>query len=151
MAHDFDTSIPIEEASTPPASWYQDPKYLTLEEEKVFRRRWHFVGRVDQVQKPGDYFAGQLLSDPYVVVRGDDGELRAFFNVCRHHAAVVADGEGCAKELTCPYHGWRYALDGRLRKAPRLGPAKNFNVAEFGLVPMHVTTWGPLVADCLTL
>ena len=74
--------------------------------------------------------------------------LRAFFNVCRHHAAVVADGAGCARELTCPYHGWRYGLDDRLKKAPRLGGAKNFKASDFGLVTMHVTTWGPLVAIC---
>ena len=65
----FDPSIPIERAFTPPASWYVLPEFLPHERERIFRRTWQAVGRVDQVARPGDYFAGCLLDDPYVVVR----------------------------------------------------------------------------------
>ena len=84
----FDPKIPIERALTPPASWYVLPEFLAHERDRVFRRTWQAVGRVDQVAKPGDYFAGCLLDDPYVVLRDGDGTLRAFHNVCRHHAAA---------------------------------------------------------------
>jgi len=141
----FDPKIPIERAHTPPASWYVMPEFLAHERDRVFRRTWQAVGRVDQVEKPGDYFAGSLLDLPYVVVRGEDGVLRAFHNVCRHHAAQVCEGEGKRGEFVCPYHGWTYRLDGKLVKAPRLGASEVFDRDTFGLKPMAVEAWGPLV------
>jgi choline monooxygenase len=141
----FDPAVPIEAAATPPASWYLEPEFLALETQAVFFRSWQPVGRLDQVTRPGEFFAGQFLGEPYVVLRDDAGELRAFFNACRHHAAQVVQGEGCARELVCPYHGWTYALDGRLRSAPRLGRVEEFDVAQFGLQPIPLATWGPFV------
>ena len=141
----FDPSIPIERAYTPPASWYVLPEFLPHERDRVFRRTWQAVGRVDQVARPGDYVAGCLLDDPYVVVRDQDGTLRAFHNVCRHHAAQVCEGEGQLGEFVCPYHGWTYRLDGKLVKAPRLGQSEVFDRDRFGLKPVAVETWGPLV------
>jgi choline monooxygenase len=141
----FDPTLPIEIAPTPPSSWYTDGAFLARETETVFRATWQFVARADQLDSPGDFVSGRFLDGPWVVVRGHDGTLRAFFNVCRHHAAEVASGEGCAAALTCPYHGWRYGLDGRLESAPRLGPARGFDRALFGLVPMALTTLGPFV------
>ena len=141
----FDPKIPIESAHTPPASWYVMPEFLTHERDRVFRRTWQAVGRVDQVAKPGDYFAGCLLDDPYVVLRDGDGTLRAFHNVCRHHAAEVCTGEGSISEMVCPYHGWTYRLDGKLVKAPRLGQSQVFDRDSFGLKPAAVEAWGPLV------
>ena len=145
MTHEFDPSIPIERAPTPPSSWYTDPEVLERESETLFQRTWQFVARLDQVEEPGQFVSGRFLSVPWVLTRGEDGELRAFFNVCRHHAAEVASGSGCVESLTCPYHGWRYGLDGRLQSAPRLGAAQDFDRAAFGLVPMPVTTVGPFV------
>lgn len=141
----FDPSIPIERAWTPPASWYVLPEFLDLERTNVFRRSWQAVGRLDRVSRPGDYFAGCLVDDPYVVVRDDSGTLRAFHNVCRHHAAQVCHGEGSLTELTCPYHGWTYRLDGGLSKAPRLGRNELFDRDRFSLKPAAVAAWGPLV------
>ena len=140
----FDPSLPIEEAWTPPASWYRSSAIAELERERVFHRHWIAVGPIDRVQKPGDFFTGEIAGEPYVVVRGEDGELRAFFNVCRHHATGVARGFGCAEKLVCPYHAWTYGLDGRLLKAPELGKTKNFRREDFGLVPMEVRVWGPI-------
>src|SRR5947207_189783 len=79
----------------------------------VLRNSWQPVGRIDQAARPGDFFAGTFLGQPYVVVRDGNGALGAFHNVCAHHAAQVACGQGHADELVCPYHGWTYALDGR--------------------------------------
>ena len=141
----FDADVPIAEAWTPPSSWYTSPVALARERETAFRSSWQAVARRDQLVKPGAFVAGERCGEPYVVVRDEAGTLRAFFNVCRHHAAEVASGSGCAERLTCPYHGWIYGLDGKLVKAPRLGPVKDFDRDHFGLVEMPVATWGPLV------
>lgn len=141
----FDPSLPIERAWTPPASWYLKPEFLEVERQRVFRRTWQAVGRVDQVPNPGDYFTGNLAGDPYVVVRDHDGTLRGFHNVCRHHAAQVCSGDGNLNELTCPYHGWTYRLDGRLTRAPRLGASAIFDREQFSLKPAAVEAWGSIV------
>ena len=141
----FDGTLPIESAWTPPASWYLDPAFLDLERIRVFRDSWQAVGRGDQVAKPGDYFTGCILDLPYVVLRDQDGVLRAFHNVCRHHAAEVCAGDGTLSELTCPYHGWTYRLDGRLARAPRLGRNDVFDRDRFSLMPAAVEAWGHLI------
>jgi phenylpropionate dioxygenase-like ring-hydroxylating dioxygenase large terminal subunit len=141
----FDPAASLSSAWTPPASWYTDPRFLEREREVVFRRSWQAVGRVDQVARTGDYFTGELLGDPYVVVRGAEGSIGAFFNVCRHHAAAVCAGEGQAKELTCPYHGWTYSLEGRLLRAPKLGKSDLLEPDRFGLLPVPCEMWGPFI------
>jgi choline monooxygenase len=141
----FDPVLPIESAWTPPASWYQDPRFLDAERAAIFRDSWQAVGRVDQVQHPGDYFTGCLLDLPFVVLRDGTGLLRAFHNVCRHHAAEVCAGSGHLDELSCPYHGWTYRLDGRLTRAPQLGRNDVFDRERFSLKPAAVEAWGPLV------
>ena len=141
----FDPSLPVEAATTPPAWWYTDPRMHDSELREVFQRSWIAVGRTDQVSEPGAYFTGVLAENPYVVLCDEAGELRAFHNVCRHHAAVVAQECGKARELVCPYHGWTYRLDGSLRSAPRMGRLEGFNPKAFGLPPISVRAWGPLV------
>lgn len=145
MTFGFDPALPIEVAPTPPSAWYTSAEILERETATLFRDSWQFVARTDELKNPGDFVSGRFLDAPWVLTRGHDGVLRAFFNVCRHHAAEVASGSGCAPTLTCPYHGWRYGLDGRLESAPRLGSAREFNREIYGLVPMPVTTLGPFV------
>lgn len=141
----FDPNVPLEAAWLPPKSWYTDSRFYHLECDTVFKQNWLIAARSDQFKKAGDFVAGSVAGEPYVVVRGEDGALRAFFNVCRHHAAVVAVGAGCADSLVCPYHGWTYGLDGRLLRAPELGAVKDFDREKFGLVPMKVDEWCGLV------
>jgi choline monooxygenase len=141
----FDAAASIQAAATPPASWYVEPEFLELEKHAVLCSSWQPVGRLDQAERPGEFFSGVFMGQPYVVLRDTGGELRAFHNVCAHHAAQVACGEGHTSELVCPYHGWTYALDGRLRSAPRLGRVEGFRVADFGLKPIPLATWGPFV------
>jgi choline monooxygenase len=141
----FDPNLPIESAWTPPASWYVRNEFLELERASVFRNSWQAVGRADQLLRPGDYISGSVVDDPYVVLRDDDGALRAFHNVCRHHAAEICRGEGSATELTCPYHGWTYRLDGRLTRAPGLGQNDVFERERFSLKPAAVALLGPIV------
>src|SRR5580765_8793567 len=85
----YNDRAPLSEAFTIPASWYVDPRIAELERLNVFSRTWQLVGRTDQLEKPGAFLSTRLAGEPVVVVRGNDGTLRAFYNVCRHHAAAV--------------------------------------------------------------
>ena len=116
----YDPHLPLAQAWTIPAAWYVDARVLELERQTVFTRSWQLVGRAGQLRTSGDFVTFELPGgDPVVVVRGDDGALRGFFNVCRHHAAAVATApQGSARMLRCPYHGWTYALDGSLKGTP---------------------------------
>jgi choline monooxygenase len=130
---------PLANASTIPARWYTDARVLDLELATVFRRSWQVAGRLEQVRAPGDYVASELPGGaPVIVARGDDGELRGLFNVCRHHAAaVVADGAGSARQFRCPYHGWTYALDGSLKGTPDFADVCDFDRAKHGLAALE--------------
>jgi phenylpropionate dioxygenase-like ring-hydroxylating dioxygenase large terminal subunit len=130
---------------TIPFDWYSDPSVLRLERERIFRRTWQYAGRVDQVAEPGSYFTCDLGGVPVVVVRDDDGALRAFLNVCRHRGSLVCEGEGSRASLQCPYHAWTYGLDGSLRAAPRSELVDGFDRDELGLLPAAVGAWGPFV------
>jgi choline monooxygenase len=119
------------------------PDVIELERRTVFARSWQVVGRAEQVDAPGRYVSCVLASgEPILVIRGRDSKLRGFFNVCRHHAAaVVGDEEGTAENLRCPYHGWTYSLDGRLKGTPDFAGVCEFERSENGLVPLEVATW----------
>ena len=138
----YDDRAPLAEAHTIPAPWYLDPAVEGLEQRHVFGGNWQAVGRVDQVANPGDYFTTELAGEPILVVRGADGRLRAFYNVCRHHAAAVATTPcGHAQSFRCPYHGWNYGLDGSLKGMPEFAGVCNFDRADSGLVPLAVDMW----------
>jgi choline monooxygenase len=128
---------------TLPWNWYFEPEILRREQETIFRRSWQYVGHEGQVLEAGSYFAGRAGDVPVVVTRPDDGELRAFLNVCRHRGTVLAEGEGRRATLQCPYHAWTYGLDGSLRAAPRSEETAPRD--ELGLVPLRIETWGPFV------
>ena len=142
----FDAQAPLERAETIPASWYTDPRIAELERRGVWHGRWQVAGRVEQVALPGQYLTTEIAGEPIVVVRGHDGELRAFFNVCRHHAAAVCtQPEGRAERLRCPYHGWVYGLDGAFKSGPDLEGVACFDPAANSLVPVAVDTWEKFV------
>lgn len=130
---------------TLPYDWYTGPAVLSLEQERVFRRHWQYAGRAGQVAEPGSYFTGRAGDVPLVVVRGHDGALNAFVNVCRHRGSLVCEGEGRRETLQCPYHAWTYGLDGTLRTAPRSEGEPGFDKADFPLLRMQVDAWGPFV------
>ena len=142
----YNPQDPLERAWTIPAPWYFDQRMAELEQQSVFGRTWQAVGRTDQVQKKGDFFTTGLAGEPLVVSRGEDDVLRAFYNVCRHHAAtVVTEAQGSAKQFRCPYHGWTYGIDGRLKGMVEFEGVCNFDRAKNGLVPVKVDTWEKFV------
>jgi choline monooxygenase len=138
----YDERAPLSQASTIPAAWYVDPRIAELERLSVFSKTWQLVARADQVKTPGQFVRATVAGEPIVVVRGNDGILRAFYNVCRHHAAaVVTEPCGQASLLHCPYHGWNYGLDGSLKGMPEFEGVENFERAENGLLSVRVETW----------
>jgi choline monooxygenase len=138
----YDVHAPLAQASTIPAAWYVDPRVAELERLNVFSKTWQLVGRTDQLKSSGQFISTTVAGEPIVVVRGTDGTLRAFYNVCRHHAAaVVTQPCGVASILHCPYHGWNYGLDGSLKGMPEFDGVENFDRSQNGLVPIRVETW----------
>jgi choline monooxygenase len=138
----YNPENPLEKASTIPSPWYFDARIARLENERVFAHAWQVAGRVDQVREKGQFFTVELGDEPIVVARGEDGVLRAFYNVCRHHAAaVVTEVQGCAKQFRCPYHGWTYGNDGALKGMVEFEGVCDFDRTKNGLVPVAVDTW----------
>jgi choline monooxygenase len=138
----YNVAAPLEEAATIPADWYLDPRIAALETRTVFSSNWIAVGRTDQVALPGGYLTAEVAEEPVLVVRGADGTLRGFYNVCRHHAAaVMTETCGVAQQLRCPYHGWTYALDGSLKGTPDFEGVRDFERSHNGLVPLWADAW----------
>ncbi len=142
----YDPTLPLTKASTPPASWYRDADIHDLELREVFGRSWQPVALAEQVREPGQAVGGVFAERiPWLVLRDAEGVLRAFHNVCRHKAALMLVGEGRCEELVCPYHGWRYHLDGRLKTARRLGGIQELDRHALALPAMAVEVWGPFI------
>jgi phenylpropionate dioxygenase-like ring-hydroxylating dioxygenase large terminal subunit len=138
----YNPDAPLAEASTIPAPWYTDERVFELEKQTVFSQSWQVVARVDQLAKPGDYVTTDIAGEPIVIVRGNDDHVRAFFNVCRHHAAaVMTEPEGKAHQMRCPYHGWTYSLEGELKGTPDFSGVCNFDRTTNGLIAVEVATW----------
>jgi len=109
----YNDRAPLSEASTIPAPWYVDPRIAELENLIVFSKTGKRSAAQTRWKKPGQFVTATLAANRSWRVRGTDGQLRAFYNVCRHHAAkVVTEPCGRASILHCPYHGWNYGLDG---------------------------------------
>ena len=137
-------SGPMETAE---AAGYHDPDQWRRERTRVFARAWQFLGHESALTEPGDWIAETLAGYPVVVARDEAGALNGFHNVCRHRAGPLTSGSAgrCDGALVCRYHGWRYALDGRLKLARDFGPAPGFDPREFSLYPIQVQTWRGLV------
>ena len=116
-------------------AYYTSPELFELEKATLLRDGWHCLGRADEVAEPGDYFAARLLDEPLIVMRGDDGVIRVFANVCRHRGMLLAEGRGNVKRLICSYHAWSYGRDGGLLRAAHMDNAgfdrTNCRLAEF--------------------
>jgi phenylpropionate dioxygenase-like ring-hydroxylating dioxygenase large terminal subunit len=130
---------------TLPWSWYTDPEVLRREQERIFRRAWQYAGPADHVAEPKSFLTCEAGDVPIVVVRDEDGDLRAFVNVCRHRGSIVMEGHGRRATLQCSYHAWTYGLDGTLRAAPRADRELEFDSSGLSLLPVSVEASGPFV------
>ena len=136
----------LERGATLPAAWYTDQAIFEREQQRVFRSCWQYVGLTEQLARPGDFFTCHLGAVPVVVARDNDGQVRAFVNVCRHRGSeLVRDACGNRKTLQCHYHAWTYNLDGSLRAAPGSKDEAGFCKEDFPLFSLPLETWGPFL------
>lgn len=126
-----------------PAWTYHSPALLELEKQELFRKHWQIAGHVSDVPNPGDFFTLDMVNERALIVRGDDGEVRAFHNLCRHRGSrVTAETRGhCERAFVCPFHGWVYNRDGSLRGAARPQTFGELNRDKFGLKPLDLEVW----------
>jgi len=124
-----------------PARFYTDPATFAIEKERVFAHSWQVVGPATQLAHPEDFFTAELQGEPLLLVRGAEGKLHAFYNVCRHRAGPPATGCGSRKLFRCGYHGWTYDLDGSLISAPEMDGLEDFDRARFALAPVRIEEW----------
>lgn len=141
-----------EAADDPDAGWslpawiYRDPEYFAVEMARVIRPSWQVVCHVAEVAGTGDWHRLDYAGESVIVVRGEDGGLRAFTNVCRHRGSrLVDEARGCAKKLVCPYHAWVYELDGRLTGVPQRGSYPTLDMARTGLAGVELEVWAGFV------
>jgi phenylpropionate dioxygenase-like ring-hydroxylating dioxygenase large terminal subunit len=142
--HSRDVSVPAGWDRRGLPGWsYHSQALLELEKEQIFRNHWQIVCHVSDVPQPGDYLAMDVVGERALVVRGKDGVVRAFHNMCRHRGSrVVADNRGnCKNALVCPFHGWVYNLDGTLRGAARPNSFPDLDKDEFGLTALETEIW----------
>ncbi|GAB1595628.1 aromatic ring-hydroxylating oxygenase subunit alpha [Lysobacter claricitrinus] len=137
---------PLSHATALPAAFYVDADMPARDRALVFDRTWQLIAHVCQLRDAGDHVVADFAGLPVIAVRGADGEVRVFHNVCRHRAGPIATCDGlAARSLRCRYHGWTYGLDGVLRSAPEMGGAEDFEPSDVRLPQLAVRIWNGLV------
>ncbi len=145
-----------------PARLYRDAEFFEAERLKLFAKSWHLVCHVNDIPRAGDYHTLDILGEKFLALRGADGMVRSFHNVCRHRGSRLADGASgnCGHRLVCPYHAWSYALDGSLKTIPPWQGLDDLDLSQHGLVALDQEIWkgfvfvrrepgGPAVADMM--
>ena len=142
-----DSAEPDPDADFSLPGWiYRDTEFFDLEMERVIRPSWQIVCHDSDLEGPGSYRTLDYLGESVIVVRGDDGALRAFTNVCRHRAMRLVEGPaGCTKKLVCPYHAWTYGLDGRLTGVPMKAEYPALRLEVNGLNSVELELWNGFV------
>ncbi|MCU1717286.1 aromatic ring-hydroxylating oxygenase subunit alpha [Pseudomonas sp. 5P_3.1_Bac2] len=112
--------LPEAQAQCLPGQFYSCPDFYQFEVESFLKKEWHCVGRVDELAEAGDFFTTQLFEEPLILIKGDEGTIRALSNLCRHRGMPLAEGKGHTRRFVCSYHAWSYERDGRLAHAPRM-------------------------------
>lgn len=122
-----------------PAWTYRDPEFLSVECARIFRRSWQIAAHESALPSPGDFQRLDLTGESVLIIRGEDGIVRAFTNVCRHRGARIASQpSGCARRLICPYHGWTYDSAGRLTGLPDEALYGGIDRRRLGLAPVEL-------------
>ncbi|HEX9486754.1 MAG TPA: Rieske (2Fe-2S) protein, partial [Gemmatimonadales bacterium] len=128
---------------TLPGRYYNAPEIWAEERERIFARRWVCVGRAAELAQPGDYTAKRVGGESVIVVRGQDGAVRAFYNVCRHRGTRLCETERgrLSETIQCPYHAWTYTLDGTLIGAPHMNEVAGFDKRDYPLHQVPLAEW----------
>lgn len=132
---------PFEEARAAPPGIYRSPQFLELEQRHIFAKEWICAGRAETLAKAGDYLTMEIAGQPVLVVKGRDGTIRAFSNVCLHRMSVLLEGRGRRRTISCPYHAWSYGLDGRLLAAPHMEKSPAFRRRDYRLPQLRCELW----------
>ena len=148
---------------TLPSSWYLSEEIFHLERQRIFFREWLCAGREEELPSPGDHRVLNILGESILLVRNRQGDLRAFYNVCRHRGARLCSTDGRSpvgmetrggvingRSIICPYHQWSYDLDGHLVAAPHLGNVPGFDKRAIALYPVAVASWAGFIFLHLT-
>jgi Rieske 2Fe-2S family protein len=142
-----------EGAKTLPQKYFVSAELFDEEQEKIFGQHWVLAGHEKEIAEPGDYFVREVLPSPkgfgmtgtgesVIVARDKAGDVRAFYNVCRHRGTrLCEEASGHAATIQCPYHAWTYGLDGRLVGAPHMDEVRGFDREEYSLYPVKVAVW----------
>ena len=135
------TPDPLDGMSLP--GWlYFDPEFFEAEKKVFLRAAPQVVCHESEIREPGEWRTLEYLGESVIVIRSDDGRIRAFANVCRHRGSRLVDGSGgCTRVLTCPYHAWSYARDGRLVGVPHRNEYPDLPMDQLGLVPVALENW----------
>ncbi|MEO0391605.1 MAG: SRPBCC family protein [Pseudomonadota bacterium] len=142
-------ALPADRPMGMPGAFYTSQAQFAHEARTVLRTGWHCVGRIDEIPDAGDFFTVQLLTEPLLIVRGDDGHVRALANVCRHRGMPLAEGRGHTRRFVCSYHAWSYGRDGGLLSAPRMKNA-GFDAKTCKLPEYTVQLWNGFIYVNLT-
>jgi len=137
------TDVALLSAHTLPGRYFTSPEIFVEELEKIFLQRWLCVGREAQIARPGQYFLQQIGAESVIVLRDRSGQVRAYFNVCRHRGTRLCEEHRgqLSETIQCPYHAWTYSLDGRLIGAPSADTIEGFDKADWPLHPVASATW----------
>jgi phenylpropionate dioxygenase-like ring-hydroxylating dioxygenase large terminal subunit len=132
---------PLSAATNMPPAMYHDDEILTLEHDRVFARDWVSPGLAAEIPKPGDRLTWSIADHPVLCVRGTDGSIRTFSNVCRHRMMTLVDGDGTGLRITCPYHAWTYDLEGHLVGTKHMEDTDGFDEADVCLPEVRTEVW----------
>jgi len=137
------TDVALLSAQTLPGRYFTSPEIFSEEREKIFLQRWLCVGREAQIARPGQYFLQQIGSESVIVLRDRSGQVRAYYNVCRHRGTRLCEEHRgqLSETIQCPYHAWTYSLDGRLIGAPSADTIEGFDKADWPLHPVASASW----------
>lgn len=144
-AHYAKVRLPVLQAETLPSWCYTSEAFYRREVEHMFKRNWNFVGREDELSKPGDYVALHMFGEGVIILRDKSGRLRAFANTCRHRGTKLLQGHGRCPAIVCPYHSWTYALSGELVAAAGMERTEGFDKTRYGLIPIRLESWDGFV------
>ena len=134
-------ATPVEQSTAMPPAVYHSEELHTLERDRIFAKEWLCVGRANDIPNAGDYLTFSINDQPIFSMRGTDGTVRSFSNVCLHRMMRLLDGTGNCRRIVCPYHAWTYGVDGRLIGAPHMQRSPGFEPGEHGLPAIRTELW----------
>lgn len=140
----------LPQAGHVPGAIYASEEIFQREIDEYFMKDWLYAGRVEELEKPGDYLTMRLVGEPIIIARDTDGSLNAYYNMCAHRGVEVAYGNGNTRAFKCPYHGWTYDLKGQLKGAAHMAATEGFNPSNCRMRPIRLDVWRGNIFVCFS-